>query len=66
MLKELLARLIPANFTDKDYKFELTYAPQNNPADLERAKKDFANFVKRVNRDKSQERLTENEIYLFH
>lgn len=45
-----LARLIPANFTDKDYKFELTYAPQNNPADLERAKKDFANFVKRVNR----------------
>lgn len=52
-----LARLIPANFTDDDYKLELTYAPQNHPENLERAKKDFTNFVKRINRMRDKKNL---------
>lgn len=43
-------RLVNANFTIEDYKGELTYNDAHHPDSIERALKDFQNFVKRVNR----------------
>lgn len=45
-----LARQIAANFTNEDYKLELTYAKDNYPKDIDRAKKDLRNFFDRLNR----------------
>lgn len=59
-----LARIIPANFTTNDYKFELTYAPKNNPDNIERAKKDLSNFFKRVNRARTKRGL-ERMKYIY-
>lgn len=54
-----LARTIHANFTHKDYKFELTYADKNYPDSIDRAKKDIQNFFKRVKRARAKLGLPE-------
>lgn len=37
-------------FTDQDYFVTLTYNDAHNPADIQRVKKDFTNFVKKLKR----------------
>jgi hypothetical protein len=54
-----LARLINANFTNKDCKFELTYSDKNHPQSVELAKKDIANFMRRVKRARAKAGLPE-------
>ncbi|MBO5969368.1 MAG: hypothetical protein J6S14_12810 [Clostridia bacterium] len=45
---EKLIRLLNANFTGEDYEFHLTYTDENLPEDVEEAKKDIQNFIRRV------------------
>lgn len=52
-----LIRLINANFTHDDYKFELTYSDKNHPDSIERAKADFRNFIKRIKRARTKKNL---------
>lgn len=52
-----LNRLIANNFTNQDYKLELTYSDENYPEDLERAKKDLRNFFVRLNRARKKQGL---------
>lgn len=52
-----LARIMAANFTNDDYKLELTYSPDNLPEDTERAKKDLKNFLARMSRARKKQGL---------
>lgn len=52
-----LARIMAANFTNDDYKLELTYSPDNLPEDMERAKKDLKNFIARLGRARKKRGL---------
>lgn len=52
-----LARIMAANFTNEDYKLELTYSPENYPEDISRAKKDLRNFFDRLNRARAKQGL---------
>lgn len=54
-----LARMIPANFTNNDMKFELTYAPQYIPESIEQAQKDMINFLRRIKRARKKANLPE-------
>lgn len=45
-----LTRLAHANFTDSDLALHLTYAPDSLPADVEDAKRDGQNFLRRLRR----------------
>lgn len=46
--KKHLIRLINANFTDKDLAVHLTYDDKNYPGSEDEARKDVANFLRRV------------------
>lgn len=46
-----------ANFTNDDYKLELTYSPENLPENVERAKKDLKNFLARIGRARKKQGL---------
>lgn len=53
-----IAHLCNENFIDgKDLKIELTYSSENLPADLTQAKRDIANFKRRVNRARKSKGL---------
>ncbi len=53
-----LVHLCNENFIDgKDLKLELTYSDDNLPADLESAKREFKNFMRRVNRARRKKGL---------
>lgn len=54
-----LVRLINANFTNKDLKFELTYSPYNYPDSIEAAQKDIVNFLRRIKRYRKKYGLSE-------
>lgn len=54
-----LTRLINANFTNKDLKFELTYTNANHPEDLEQAHKDIVNFFRRIKNHRKKNNLGE-------
>ena len=45
-----LARILAANFTEDDVKFELTYSDCHLPESDERAAAELRNFIRRVNR----------------
>lgn len=48
--KKHLIRLVNTNFTKQDIWITLTYNPGRLPADLDQAKKDMANYVRRLKR----------------
>ena len=52
-----LARIMAANFTNEDYKLELTYSPENLPETVERAIKDLKNFFARMSRARKKRGL---------
>lgn len=54
-----LSRILAANFTNEDYKLELTYSPDNLPEDIERAKKDLKNFLARMSRARKKQGLSQ-------
>lgn len=56
---EKLIRLLNANFTGDDYEFHLTYTDENLPANVEEAKKDIQNFLRRVKRVRARMGLDE-------
>lgn len=61
-----LSRLIPANFTDEDIKYELTYTDANYPEDFEQARRDIVNFFRRIKRARLRAGLAEGKyIYAF-
>ena len=45
-----LARILNANFTEEDVKFELTYSPEHHPTSEEEAAKELRNFLRRMKR----------------
>jgi hypothetical protein len=49
-----LARIIANNFTDEDYKLELTYTDECYPCSNEQARKDLHNFFRRLNRARAK------------
>ena len=57
--EKALTRLINANFTNKDYKLELTFADDMLPDSLEGAKREIVNFFRRVKRARAKEGLSE-------
>ena len=54
-----LNRIIGANFTNEDYKLELTYSDEHLPDSLERAKKDLCNFFGKLRRLRKKLGLSE-------
>lgn len=52
-----LARIMAANFTNDDYKLELTYSPEYLPEDMESAKRDLKNFIARLGRARKKKGL---------
>ena len=52
-----LARILAANFTEDDIKFELTYSDCHLPESDERAAAELRNFIRRVNRRRKKNGL---------
>ena len=52
-----LTRIINANFTNQDYKLELTYSDEHLPETVEQAQKDITNFFRRVSRARDKSNL---------
>lgn len=55
--RERLTYLLNENFTSGDYRLDLTYAPENHPADVDQAKRDIRNFIRRANAYRKKNRL---------
>ena len=61
-----LSRMIPLNFTNEDYKLELTYSDQFYPDSFEKAQRDIRNFFRRLKDARSRAGLPEGRyIYAF-
>ena len=54
-----LSRLINANFTNKDFKFELTYSNAHHPDSLDQAHRDIVNFFRRIKNYRKKHELGE-------
>lgn len=49
-----LIRLLNANFTEEDIRFDLTYSNENYPASPEQAQREVQNFLRRVKRQRAK------------
>lgn len=52
--KKQFRRIVNNNFTEEDYKIELTYKTEFNPETIEEAHREFKNFIRRVNRKRKK------------
>ena len=57
--EEYLTRLMNTNFTEDDYKVDITYKNEYLPETLEQAKRDIKNFIRRVKRVMKKKGLPE-------